>query len=97
MPRHRTVRQQSVVDQSIESQHRRRQERVLDVVGIPELRPVGELEHGDEQDEPGAHTETFAAYGTTSGSAQTAGEIRFVMAPMSALSKTGLPVQCQGL
>ena len=96
-PRDRPVRQQPVVEQSIERQHRRRQERVLDVVGIPELGPVGELEHGDKPDEPAAPHRTFAAYGTTPGSAQTAGANLFAMAPMSALSKTRLPVKCHGL
>ena len=38
-------------------------------------------------------TETRAAYGTTSGSARLAGENRFAMAPISALRKSGLPVQ----
>ena len=41
-----------VVDEPVERQQRHAQEQVLLVGGIPELRPIGQLDHEDEQQKP---------------------------------------------
>ena len=51
-PRHRPVPPEPVVEEPVERRQRHAQEEVLLVGGVPELRPIGQFDRGDEHQKP---------------------------------------------